>query len=286
MNKAITTFLALFLVIWGFSVTARAQIGSIDTIDALIAVDSVEVTPGSSFSVQVRLSNNIHVFHGLSIPLQYHSPHLTLDSVSFENTIIPEGMTAYPSPIYTTDTVHLLAIPDISNLGATLSDSTGVLAELFFSLSAAAPPQVIPLDSILVDNKFGTPNLRISFTDITGYVTYWPQFRPGAITVKVSLAVEDEIREGLLPGDFVLAQNYPNPFNPATAIEFSLPRAGQAELRVFNILGQELVALVDDFLTAGLHRVEWNAGERPSGIYFYRLTYDGRSETKKMVFVK
>jgi hypothetical protein len=89
-----------------------------------------------------------------------------------------------------------------------------------------------------------------------------------------------------LPQEFALAQNYPNPFNPITSIEFSLPQAGHVELKVFNVLGQTVSTLVDGFETAGVHRVEFDAGSLPSGIYFYRISHSEGAQTKKMVLVK
>src|SRR5207302_4378468 len=74
-----------------------------------------------------------------------------------------------------------------------------------------------------------------------------------------------------LPRSFFLYQNYPNPFNPATTIRYDLPRQSRVSLRVYTILGQELVNLVDDVQEAGEHSVRFNASNYASGVYFYRL---------------
>jgi hypothetical protein len=90
----------------------------------------------------------------------------------------------------------------------------------------------------------------------------------------------------LAPSAFFLAQNYPNPFNPSTTIEFSLPRASYATLKVFNALGQEVATLLKENRAAGKHQVLWNAGNLPSGIYFYRLEGEGFVETRKLTLMK
>ena len=70
---------------------------------------------------------------------------------------------------------------------------------------------------------------------------------------------------------FKLSQNYPNPFNPSTTIEFSLPRPGYVTLKVFNILGEAIAALVNGELNVGTYTTQWNASGVASGIYSYRL---------------
>jgi hypothetical protein len=89
-----------------------------------------------------------------------------------------------------------------------------------------------------------------------------------------------------LPRRFALQQNYPNPFNPSTAISFSLPSAGHARLRVFDVLGREIATLVDGDLTSGPHQIEWNASGLASGVYFYRLDGAGGSLTRRTLLIR
>lgn len=97
--------------------------------------------------------------------------------------------------------------------------------------------------------------------------------------------------ESILPEGFVLHQNSPNPFNPTTEIRFDLSRSSRVELRVHNVLGQEIRTLVDEILPAGSHTVVWNGRDNygnavSSGIYFYRLGTESFSDTKKMILLK
>ena len=89
-----------------------------------------------------------------------------------------------------------------------------------------------------------------------------------------------------MPGKFALYQNYPNPFNPETIIRFDLSKRAQVKLEVFNLLGEKVIVLVNNTFNAGEHIVLFNARDLSSGIYFYRLTNDGFSQTKKMVLMQ
>ncbi len=88
------------------------------------------------------------------------------------------------------------------------------------------------------------------------------------------------------PQAFVLHQNKPNPFNPTTTIEYSLPRAGNARLEIYNATGQLVDVLVDGYHSAGSHMAKWNTAGKSSGVYFYRFRCGGFTETKKMTLMK
>lgn len=89
-----------------------------------------------------------------------------------------------------------------------------------------------------------------------------------------------------IPQSLVLEPNYPNPFNPVTHITFHTDQPGQAELYIFDITGREVSVLLSDYKPAGTHKVVANLMAHPSGIYFYRLTLNGQSETRKMLLLK
>ncbi|MCK4716530.1 MAG: T9SS type A sorting domain-containing protein, partial [Candidatus Marinimicrobia bacterium] len=80
--------------------------------------------------------------------------------------------------------------------------------------------------------------------------------------------------------------NYPNPFNPTTRIEYTIPHGGQVSLQVFNMLGQKVADLVNEYQRAGKYNIAWNASDVPSGVYFYRIQSGLFNQTKKMLLVK
>ncbi|HCA42153.1 MAG TPA: hypothetical protein DEP28_02755 [Bacteroidetes bacterium] len=88
------------------------------------------------------------------------------------------------------------------------------------------------------------------------------------------------------PDKFDLNQNYPNPFNPVTQIKFSLPVSGFVSLKIYDALGREVSNLLSENLNAGNYESTWDASSQPSGVYFYSLTSDNFSETKKMILMK
>ena len=93
-----------------------------------------------------------------------------------------------------------------------------------------------------------------------------------------------------VPTGYSLKQNYPNPFNPSTKINFEVPASGtggkNVKLVIYDNTGREITTLVSAQMQAGIYQADWDASMYSSGVYFYRLTADNYSETKKMVLVK
>ncbi|MBE0538891.1 MAG: family 10 glycosylhydrolase [Ignavibacterium sp.] len=89
-----------------------------------------------------------------------------------------------------------------------------------------------------------------------------------------------------IPEQYFLSQNYPNPFNPETIIKYQIPSAGRTTLKIFDLLGNEVATIVDEFQSTGRYEKKFNGSALSSGIYFYRLQSDSFVETKKMVLLK
>ena len=103
---------------------------------------------------------------------------------------------------------------------------------------------------------------------------------------KDPLASSVEQIAGAIPRAFSLSQNYPNPFNPTTHIRYSVPISHHVSLKVFNVLGQEVLTLVDGVQEAGNYVATFNGTDLTSGVYFYRLESGGVSLSKKLVLLK
>ncbi len=152
------------------------------------------------------------------------------------------------------------------HVGAGLSDMSGQFA--------------VPLTGVVAGDS-----VTATITDGDGNTS---QFALNMIVDPVSTVGDSP--EGL-PTEFSLSQNYPNPFNPETVIAYSLPRASQVEMTVYNSLGQTVRTLLNEFQRAGDHTVIWlgddNAGQQAaSGIYFYILKTDRHSQGRKMLLVR
>jgi hypothetical protein len=85
---------------------------------------------------------------------------------------------------------------------------------------------------------------------------------------------------------FSLSQNYPNPFNPNTTISYQLSKSGQVTIKVYDVLGNEVKTLVNEYKTAGSFSVNFDSGKLSSGMYIYRITTDGFTSAKKMLLLK
>jgi len=97
---------------------------------------------------------------------------------------------------------------------------------------------------------------------------------------------ESPVRSAALPSKFQLEQNYPNPFNPSTVISYELPSDSRVELKIYDMLGQEVATLVDGEQSAGYKSVRFIATDIPSGVYFYRVKAGEFTDIKKMLLLK
>jgi hypothetical protein len=90
-----------------------------------------------------------------------------------------------------------------------------------------------------------------------------------------------------IPDKFSLEQNYPNPFNPSTEIKYALPNSSYVTIKVYNILGREVAALINhEYKEAGYHNVLFDGTNLASGVYFYKIEAGSYISTKKMVLIK
>ena len=107
----------------------------------------------------------------------------------------------------------------------------------------------------------------------------------GSVSV---IAVDIDEKDGTngLVRSFSLSQNYPNPFNPETAIRYSIPKAEEVSLVVYNLIGEEVTHLIGETQRAGYYKVTWDASNVASGIYFYRLQAGNFIQTMKMILLK
>ena len=105
--------------------------------------------------------------------------------------------------------------------------------------------------------------------------------RPFVVVSGVATEGTEEV-----PREFALEQNYPNPFNPATHIRYAVPQASPVRLEVFDMLGRLVAVLVDEQKAAGTYEVVFDASSLSSGVYLYKMTGDGFSQTKTLTLVK
>ena len=157
---------------------------------------------------------------------------------------------------------------------------------------------------LMIDSSFtfGIPDIHQNQSivlDFSFNFGIWHHFRPGGIgethnflkgcvisgitygNLLVSVGEENE-----LPDKFALLQNYPNPFNPSTKIRYEIPERSFVTIKVYDVLGSEVVKPVNEEKSAGSYDVEFDGSGLTSGVYFYRLKAGDYVETKKMVLIK
>lgn len=118
---------------------------------------------------------------------------------------------------------------------------------------------------------------------------YTVSLQPGDtlnLEFKLNYLVDVEKKETHEVKDYSLDQNYPNPFNPVTSISYSIPKAGPVKLQVFDLLGNEVATLVNEYKNAGTHKVSFDASALPSGVYLYTIQSGGFRMAKKMTVMK
>jgi hypothetical protein len=248
-----------------------------------------------SFGKATQISDNVYEVPlilqndedlvAMDIPLQY-SAGVTLTDVSFTGTRV-DYFDAKKANIDEANQRVVLGLinmvfenkPALSkvvsndNVIATLTFRVDDLSLTEFTIepfTSKAPSHDLTL--IYNDYSSGTPIVT----------TINPEFENGTVSLRVSPTIPDA---------FTVSQNYPNPFNPSTEISYALPEAGNVNLEIYNILGQQVKTLVNEFQDAGNYVVTWNGDDETgatvaSGVYFYRVVAGEYKEVKKMVMMK
>ena len=169
-----------------------------------------------------------------------------------------------------------------------LSDNIGAGAVWVFTRSITVWAQLGPklVGTGAIGNAFQGHSVAISSDGGTLVVGgYVDNANTGAVWVFVNQATDVE-DEGKIITNFSLQQNYPNPFNPSTKISWQSPVGSHHKIKVYDVLGNEVATLVDEFRPAGSYVVNFDAEGLTSGIYFYKLQVGNFVETKKMILLK
>lgn len=183
----------------------------------------------------------------------------------------------YKLGVVTTENLSVLAIPYKNG------QAIGVGGSQFFAASTYTMFTVPIYYSN--DNTPDSCQISITIGNNSGAVNVGAYFLADDLSFQgVSEVVKDS--DDSTPNNFSLDQNYPNPFNPSTTIQFSIPEQSFVRLEIFNTLGEKVSTLVSEDLNAGKYKYVWNAGNIPSGVYYYKLITDEFVQTRKLVFLK
>ena len=138
----------------------------------------------------------------------------------------------------------------------------------------------------------GNSNWHSSNYQVNDKVIFMVNRNPLILKGDIKSSDITSVEDSELPSEFSLYQNYPNPFNPSTTITFTIPSVGDeyyaspTVLKIYDILGNEITTLINKELRSGTYEIDFDAGDLPSGIYFYRIATKEFFETKKMVLIR
>jgi hypothetical protein len=193
------------------------------------------------------------------------------------NDPLPVELTSFSASVSVNDvTLIWETASEINNSGFSVErKSTGEFEAIGFIPGFGTTAESKSYTFTDIDLQPGNYSYRLKQIDFDGSFAY-------------SDIVEVEVTA---PAEYSLSQNYPNPFNPATTISFNLAFDSKVNLKVFNVLGQEVARLLDSDLAAGSHTIQFDADNLNSGIYFYKLEAVGSDGTeyldiKKMTLIK
>jgi hypothetical protein len=155
---------------------------------------------------------------------------------------------------------------------------------------------LIKLDNGEINNAINILNGFVN--QVSDFISEWIlTLEQGQSLIATANDIVDLINNGLfkqgndgtsseIPAEFTLEQNYPNPFNPTTTIIYGLPEDSPVVLKIYDVLGAEIIKFTEEHKVAGYHRINFDASNLPSGIYFYKIQAGSFVETKKMVLMK
>ncbi len=284
MKRSIALALALLMLVVPAMVMAK-DAGNRD----VFRVGKAEFSSPTEFTVPLQVIHDEDLA-AMDIPLTF-SKGVTLDKVTFEGTAVA----GFDEKIAKIDNeknqvvIGLIGMvyslkPEANLKPAANGDNT--IAVLHFTLNDQnlKSVEITPFTN-------AAPKHELMYVynewanDVPHVQTLNPDFQGG------SIALESRAPGANLPTDFDLSQNVPNPFNPSTQIQFALPKDAQVNLSVYNVLGQHVTTLVNDFMRAGMQTVTWDGTDASgttvaSGVYFYKLRAGDFTDTKKMLLLK
>ncbi|HDL04573.1 MAG: hypothetical protein DRP46_07990 [Candidatus Zixiibacteriota bacterium] len=235
--------------------------------------------------VPLELNNEV-AMTALDLPLQF-SEGVTLEEVTFEGTRSEDFDFKWANIDNEKRIVVIGLIPALDGEKPDLAPGSGTIANLVFSVEDSWDMETIDVVPVELEN----PNHSLMFVyteNVDGSahsLSMTPEFQG------VSFVPSEVAGTELLPGEFSLAQNAPNPFNPQTRIDYDIPKATNVRLEIYNVLGQHVKTLVDEFQEPGSKSVIWDGRDNSgstvaSGIYFYRMDAGEFSLTRKMMMLK
>jgi hypothetical protein len=267
-HKVFVASILVMLLLPAFALAAE--------IDKFVAAKAAPTTTDEVVVPLVVTNSNQLV--ALDIPLEF-SEGATLDKVVFADRV-KDFQLQFANIDNENRRVIIGLISMVYSQTSDLPAGTGSIADLYFTVDPGV--KGVEIKSIELQNPHHS---------LTYYYNDFSSGRPEVVSVHPEFDTQFMPIGNVIPTVYALRQNSPNPFNPVTSVGYDLPKAGEVQIAVFNVLGQHVTDLVNGYQEAGSHEVVWdgkdNAGSSvASGIYFYRIKTNEFSDTKKMLLLK
>jgi outer membrane protein assembly factor BamB len=243
---------------WGYHLNPRA-----------VSEIKVDGTP----ALEILFPDTMTNYRAFKFPWKTNLFDANPDSIFFESVPVGDSSIIYVS---------------IENNSSQLLNITGFYNKNnMYNISHALPFSITPYGSEELPISF-KPNEDGYFKDHLYIISDNDCSRIAQVMVLAGRtdSIFSNIQNDEIITKFSLEQNYPNPFNPSTTIQYQIPESGFTTLKIYDVLGREILTLINEEQSAGKHKVDFDASGFNSGIYFYRLQAGSFIETKKMVLMK
>jgi len=271
-----------------------------------VGPNDITITATNAFGFDTQ-SFTVEVFK--TITLTAVNPPITIPAQGGQFSVVVDIVNMSGRPV-TTQVWNAIRKPDGTILGRTpigpitisLNNGETVTGNPTQTVPANAPPGIYTyIFSVGAFRQFVTDRDSITFTKLAGPIaslsknnttTDWEvSAGPQDQLFKFDSSTNEQRGAVIRPETLILEQNYPNPFNPSTIIRFGLNQDAHVTLKIYNILGEEVAILVDEFQSSGFKSMVWDGhnslGQTVSaGVYLYKLEAGGLVKTSKMVFMK
>jgi hypothetical protein len=246
------------LIGWGFHLNPRA-----------VSEIKVDGTP----ALEILFPDTLTNYRAFKFPWKTNLFVANPDSIFFESVPVGDSSIIYVS---------------IENKSSQFLNITGFYNKNnMYNIYHALPFSITPYGSEEISISFN-PNEEGYFKDHLYIISDTDSSRIAQVIVLAGRTdtIFSNIQNDEVITKFSLEQNYPNPFNPSTTIQYQIPESGLVTLKIYDVLGREIITLVNEELSAGKHEADFDASGFNSGVYFYRLQAGSFIETKKMVLMK
>jgi hypothetical protein len=231
---------------------------------------NLNALPGDTIALPLNVKLNGKTIGAFNASIQLNNNLLTYAGVFVPGSSMPSNKGWMISTNFTSGGKFNIGAADFSDVMSPISNDGSVAVFKFVVSNQAKTGDT----SQIALSGFSVSDSKLNNLSVTG------------INGKITVASVSSTKNDKLHYEYNLSQNYPNPFNPSTTIEYSIKKQSNVEVEIYNAIGQRISVLVNGIQEAGNYKLNWNAKNFASGIYFYRIRAGEFTQIKKMILLK